>query len=772
MLCPSKWHGKGLRMMIGLLPSGRPGDSTRMWTAVLFLAAGMLLPSTARGDGSTEAIAPEPPAGSQATLPSATQPAAPPATQPSTELLSEADIAEFIAQLRSEDWRVRQAAQEALWAAGPIAVDPLREVAAGEDIEAAARAQMILDDLTRGTHVVIDGAGQPLSGARLHLMPTDVYGKDRLDIPPFHVTANPLGNISLPPDKTNNVYWRVEVWHPRGGRALLRRWTGSREARIRVPIVPEGSEAYERALRGTVVDANGEPLANAVVACFHVRTLDMGLIQAPNTQEVLTGKDGRFVLYVGGNDPRDERGELVPPNSSYSITVSVPGRIELFPHVGSYSNIEPARIVLRKPRRFHRLRFENADGSLIDPTEAAKAISVSWREKERAPSIGIGAERVLGGAWLPEGVYYARRAQTEYLPVTLTAQSPEEVVFRMPPGITYRGRVVDGITGEPLAGALVFASNAVSYNNLAAVTDAEWDAIEAMPADPPAGHPATRALERKYGDYFCVRTDAQGRYEIHGPPGKKYYGVIACARDRLPFHWRVVQATPDGNSCIEVRDHLLFPAAKVIVHPVDHGGRVSIGHRWVLDGKNQPEWVDKLRQAPADSQASFERLHWLAFKEPQPLYIPAGVIVRMVFDSPYHAQWATYRHPRSICLKPGETLDLGELKLTPALPVSVRVTGPDGKPIEGVPVRGMHDSGNAWSVAHNTDAEGIARFHCDPNSTGKFGVTPLLRKDAPEDQSKPVAPFRMTTTAPAEPYEIQLTAEQIRELFDKPNRGL
>jgi hypothetical protein len=57
--------------------------------------------------------------------------------------------------------------------------------------------------------------------------------------------------------------------------------------------------------------------------------------------------------------------------------------------------------------------------------------------------------------------------------------------------------------------------------------------------------------------------------------------------------------------------------------------------------------------------------------------------------------------------------------------VQVRVIDSAGQTLEGIPIRKLYvdrDGTRGWSVPHNTDEQGIARFHVIPNSTGAFGV--------------------------------------------------
>ena len=78
------------------------------------------------------------------------------------------------------------------------------------------------------------------------------------------------------------------------------------------------------------------------------------------------------------------------------------------------------------------------------------------------------------------------------------------------------------------------AEAAVGENNLAALTDAEWDSLEKLPSEAPMDLPIIARLRTLYLFHGLVRTDAEGGYEITGPRGGETYALIAFARDHLP----------------------------------------------------------------------------------------------------------------------------------------------------------------------------------------------------------------------------------------------
>jgi hypothetical protein len=94
------------------------------------------------------------------------------------------------------------------------------------------------------------------------------------------------------------------------------------------------------------------------------------------------------------------------------------------------------------------------------------------------------------------------------------------------------------------------------------------------------------------------------------------------------------------------------------------------------------------------------------------------------------------------------------------LPVAVRVVDSQGRPVEGAPVRLMHAGDNGWSVAHNTDQGGLARFHAPRNSAGRFWLSDLAGPREAQSAANLYATFNVGDEAPAEHVTIRITQEQ------------
>jgi hypothetical protein len=348
----------------------------------------------------------------------------------------------------------------------------------------------------------------------------------------------------------------------------------------------------------------------------------------------------------------------------------------------------------------------------------------------------------------------------------VTDDSPEELTFRLPHAVTYRGQVTGGITGEPVAGAIVVGWNSTSRNNLALLTADDWQMLQETPSNPPADHPAITRLREFYGVQALVRTNRDGRFEIVKQPDQEFYGLLAFDKDAVPFKVTVGALKPDAKHQIDVGEFPLFPAAKIVVRPVFDGQHLAVCPGWLPADSGQPEWFEKFKVIGRDYQRDFEYVHWLTLNEPQPVYVPAGLRLRVRFDTPYDDKWDA-AVVADVNLEPRATKEIGDLHFPANVPVKVRVVDPQGKPIEGVPVRQKDVDDNAWSVAHNTDKEGLAQFYAPQKTESEFWVS-----DIPGTMEARVAPnlfvkLKVGDAPPAEPATITLTDAQAELLVGK-----
>lgn len=755
----------------------RLGSSTILIALVI-----ALVPSLPREGFAQMEVGPQEDPGVRLSAPSPPVPPRPLKAPPERDPPTAARLKTLIENLRSAFPAVRDGAESELAACGSHAIPALREAAGGARPDVAERARRILDRILADLVALLDATGEPIAGGAIEL--ADGRGTT------IEVTSDALGFVvvaigegipgaGLGTGTETGTGMSLQalqaleatVSHPEYGRApaTFQERDGARG--WRVALVRQGSAAAERALSGRVTDPDGEPVAAAVVTCSDVRTAGEGLIDAGPANRVLTGEDGRFRIYTAGANRREERGALIPPGSRFRIRVEAPEEPApeapgLFPHAGEHPNAEVAEIRLERPERFTRLRFEDPASGYLSTPEALRQVSVTYRKTASATALHLGSRPAVdGGARLAPGLYRAtlRRAdlgETEYLPVELAADGPEELVFRLPPPVIYHGRVVDGATGAPLAGALVAGWMGSGRDNLALLGDDGWDALEDPEGLPSLDDPALRVLREHYSILALGRTDAEGRFQIVQGSGTKLYGLLAFARDRVPWKGRLhgVSVGPDGRGA--AGDLPLFAAAKVLVQPLSPGKGISVSPRWIVPSEDgQPAWLDRLLAAERRSDGEPGYVHWLRLDEVQPVFVPAGVRLRLRLEAPYHDEYAPATIPEWIRLEAGGKLDLGPVAFEQSLPATVEVVDARGKPVEGIPVRSRQEDDGAWCVAHVTDAGGLARFHVHPRSRGEFGVIDIPRESGERIPQNLRVPFEAGEGSGSEPISHRIVIE-------------
>ena len=628
-------------------------------------------------------------------------------------------------------------------------------------------------------YMVVDAFGAPIPNAALVLSIKTAPWPVRKDAPgnealqTVNGESNDRGGMTLSHLAGNNVVGTARVHHRDYGTARCEVDISRRQHTLRFPLVRSGTEAHKRAVRGQVVTSDGKAIAGAVVHCGSVRTPGMGLVNPLfPLGDGLTDDEGRFTLYLPNGKRDDDRGDLIPLNSRYWLTVSGPEGDAYFPVSGYYSNTEAARIELPLPTRLHRLRFEAPGGGWLEEPEQLRQVYVRYAGEGNGERTFVELDslslfrgrRLLPGTY--QAVCYRNGTEIRYHPLIVTLDSPAQLVLQLPPPATFVGRVVHGVTGKPMAGAMIMAWKASVRNNLALLTADDWKLLHELPASPELDAPAIERLGKIYGVQRLVRTDDQGRFEITRTRDQVFYGLMAFDEDFIPLQVRLDSLPSGGKERVEAGEFPLFPAAKVLVRPVFDGQNLGVYPKWVPDPAGQPDWFDRFRTVRTGADRQFEQVYWLKLNEMQPIHVPAGVRLRLRLETPYADEWAPERVEKSLQLEQGAVVEIGDLHFAASLPATVRVVDGKGNPVEGAPVRRMYSDGDEqiWSIPHNTDKEGLAHFHVHPDSKGKFDVTDL---PGPRGAGKPdnlATDFAVGRQAPEKRFEIILTEEQIRQL--------
>jgi hypothetical protein len=573
------------------------------------------------------------------------------------------------------------------------------------------------------------------------------------------------GRLEVPVLTGELRFFSFVISEPNYGIALVDPYIDIGERKeLNVPLVSRTTEAFKRSIHGVVVDPQGNPVAGAVIECSYIRTLGEGLINALNdwSNKSLTDDEGAFSLYLPNENIRDDRGYLIPPKSQYHVRIEAPKELGLLPYVKPIENGRDALIFLESGGRFRTFVFEDANGPITDPNKL-RYISLTIIQSDGS-RVSLRYEDFKDGGIFPPGEYHAvQRGMDEFdfEPLTVNEQSPDELVFRQPEGILYYGQVVHGLTGEPMTGAFVIGFISSSKGNLSMITDQQWQALHALPADPCLADPAVKPVSRIYGVKKIVRTDEFGDFQMGFRPGE-IYGFIAFEKDFLGLMHRRHALIADQTGQAEIPVMKLYPAATVMVEACTDAERISIWPRWIIDENENPVWVHDFLLTDDRKESMFTYDGWIEQNKVQNFHVPAGLSLRVKLDTPYDRQFCPIEIPQVIHLAQGQVLDLGRRQFKAALDVYVQVINSKSQAIEGVPVRMLRD-GKAWSVLHNTDQSGLARFNVIPYSIGEFGV--IYHKDGGEFLKETI-PFQIGGNTDSDrQFTLQLSDEILEILF-------
>ncbi len=469
----------------------------------------------------------------------------------------------------------------------------------------------------------------------------------------------------------------------------------------------------------------------------------------------------------------DQRGKLIPPKSRYSVRIEAPREMDFLPYVGKVENGAETTIVMDSPGSLHTFVFVDEYGVINDPAGLKHIVLTIDMEGDRR--IRLGYSDFKDRRLFPNGTYVADldlawrktgfndRVQTD--PVEITDDSPQEIVLRTPDPVTYTGRVVDGVTGEPFAAAYVTTMQSICSKRLADITGEQWAVIHRLGDDISTADPAVKPISDAYGIGVITRTDAEGYYAIQPQPGRDFYTFLAFEDNYIPVSKRMYPQKPGDPREVDVETLKLFPAAKILVEACVEEKHVSINPKWIVDKSASPAWVRNLLKFE-DRQTRFVRYNgWMEQNEPQHVFVPAEATFRLQLRMPYDDQWSPFTTEESFKLAHGEVLDIGKVRLQPALKVYVKIVNANAEAVEGVPVRKL--VGNHGSVAHNTDENGRVMFYLPTYSRGKFYVAHYGRTTADGRRLKEEMPYQvMGREDNNSEFVFQLSDEILYHMFE------
>jgi hypothetical protein len=580
------------------------------------------------------------------------------------------------------------------------------------------------------------------------------------------VRLDESGRLQAPVSLGSRNHFRIVVSHPDYGTAVVVPNPFKQQRVFRLPLINADAAPVERTIWGTVTDPNGNPVPAALIDYGTVITPGKRSINASTHHKVVTDGQGSFVICFPVEDH-----VVIPPGSRVKLSVKAPREFDLLNYRGPVEPNRETTVVLKQGEYLREFVFKDENGPITDPDKLwyvgldirctdRKWITITdtlyhygWKDGKRLPLGTYKAYMFCG-----EKTYYFR-------PQEITAMSPKRLVFELmqPDEVLYQGQVVHGITGEPMPGAFVLATNKF-LGGMAAITPEQWNSMHRICHRPSVNEPPLGPLRKICQFEKAIRTDQQGRFEVIVKSLQKHFKFVALEEDYLPVAFEKRHVEVDGNNVALVPTLRLYPAAKVAVTLTIDESRAEIFSKWQIGATGAPEWLADFGRYRKKSGIEFVQGRELARDIPQPIHVLAGVPVQIEF----RARQRKGPRPCPITFEAfnalqGETIDLGKCAFEREIPIYVDLIDSVGEPLAGVQISHLDFRGLSLNQMRVTDPNGTARFMVPPYYEGRFAIAD------PGKSRKSAAHFvTYETNGPEDAntvYTIQLSDKMLEALF-------
>ena len=339
-----------------------------------------------------------------------------------------------------------------------------------------------------------------------------------------------------------------------------------------------------------------------------------------------------------------------------------------------------------------------------------------------------------------------------YEPVTIDWDSSPVIYFRLKQvndrDVILRGKVVNGITDEPMSGVIVFA-NGSSFRQAPPSYDLGdySDILSFIGDDFSPENPAVQMLREALKCESLTCTDSEGHYELRAQRGsvlnnrmshitaigenfmgaRQRFDYMLPIEEDNPEPIRMVNYEPDEKGIIHFPDMRMFPSAKIKVKlnlpDASSNGRhrIPVLSNYGTDPGDTTPWLQRLWATPRERKGS----RIIGDIEVQPngeqvITVPAGVKLSLTLHT-IEIQW-THVTFQNIRLEQGQIYDLGSIELPETFKVNVKVVDSHERPVQGVRVRQVENNGNYYGQQLVTDENGYVSLQVVPYSSGKFAV--------------------------------------------------
>jgi len=210
------------------------------------------------------------------------------------------------------------------------------------------------------------------------------------------------------------------------------------------------------------------------------------------------------------------------------------------------------------------------------------------------------------------------------------------------------------------------------------------------------------------------------------------YGLVFFAEDRLPAaappvrHQARTQPIVRRSKDVPLSRPLGAGTAGVLEPKDSEGGAPSVSPKWEIDPVGQPPMVRPLFRAPPPMEASVNGSMTLGSSSISSRRRSSRrAVAAPAAGDAIQRRMGPGGNREDHQAGPRRDQGPGYVGFERCVLLTVRVTDEAGRPVEGAPIRRLDDHGRVWTVVHNADAKGEAKFYVRPSSTGLLSVYDL-----------------------------------------------
>lgn len=512
------------------------------------------------------------------------------------------------------------------------------------------------------------------------------------------------------------------------GLAEVRPWPCNTPYSCYVPLVRRNSEADARCIWGVVRDDQGAAVSGALIKGEALYPLGGEKVVAARCQKSFcrTDSQGRFRFYLPIDDDNLQIGTLIPPETNYQVCIMPPDGLGLLRFEGQIVNGRESEIVLDRGY-FRRFVFEGDSGLISDQSKLLD-VRVTIKQEGKT-NLKMKYDDFKAGGIFPLGRFEARDRSHKFEPIEVTAESPEELVFKMRlQEIIYTGTIVNANSGKGMSGAFVIdLRDREEGIDPSGLSSEQWKALHGLGEITELRDKKLRkVLSPLHNKYYwfnqAVRSNPDGWFEIALPLGSRVEKLLLFEENFLSAVLPVGETKPDEDGFVDLGVTKLFPAGRVVFESWLDGvkGRRRILRQWFVDKTEPSEWIGELLNSQKREHEITSRRGFLFdLDEPCSFYVPAKVNILLQLRLWDEHVWSEPVFTEAFKLRQGQEIKLGVEQLYLASAVFVEVLDSSDKAIEGIPVTASHRYGE---IIRNTDENGVAIFELARDSVGEFSV--------------------------------------------------